>query len=99
MVKGQALSEEQVEPDHLGQARPGGFGRSVAAMVLGRRIGAMSPRHREWLRPRSVPAARYSRRAARRRCADEGEGRLDGGCGRISTPENCEPRIPLPIRW
>jgi hypothetical protein len=95
---GEVLSDEQVEPDRLERPRLGGSGRFLAAMVLGRRIEAMSPRHREWLQPRSVPGARYYHRAACRRCADEGEARLGGDCGRISAPENCAPKVPLPIR-
>ena len=88
---------------HLHVTQAIGFERLVRLLdeVFGTRI--RQGRDHVTASPRMASApertgARYYGRAACRRCADAGEARLGGDCGRISAPENCEPKVPLPIR-
>ena len=65
-----------MEPDHLGRPRLGDSGRSHAAMVLTRRIEAMSPRHREMA---SAPAPTGGRDNITERRADVAPMRAKAG--------------------
>ena len=86
-----------MEPDRLGPPSLGGSARTVAAMVPGRRSGAVSPRRREWLQARGLPGAPDHAQATCRRRAEGARLQLGGDRTRMNEHKNCNLKIPLPV--